>query len=149
MLEDGNVPNLETENELQILSSMELEEYQEFMEKLEDEILDELNAHFTQEMNDQKETVLCPLCQDTYLVHHLGMICCPNDRFAIVNGGHDWTMETVRNTLANAFEEHQKRNCFAPLRFTTDSTEAKTFLCSTCSICSTHQPLFEIMSIPK
>jgi len=48
ILEDRDVTNPSRDNDLQLLSSMESEEYQQFMEKLEDEILQELNTQFTQ-----------------------------------------------------------------------------------------------------
>jgi len=52
VLEDRDVTNLSREDDLQLLNSMESEEHQQFMDKLEDEILQELNTQFTQSSSD-------------------------------------------------------------------------------------------------
>lgn len=91
-----------------------LREEAEYLESLEQQDLDQMvEAHFGQ-LNlgpEDEDAVLCPVCQDAFLVQRRGVILCPKQDLRLDVAIEGLTPHDLKSKLAQQLEIHSQKGC--------------------------------------
>jgi len=122
------------EREIQAFTELEIEEVtqrleQQLYEEVIQQQLDELEWQEAQAVQEasllepclqqgEEGAVLCPCCRSANLVHLHGHITCPHERWQLDVRSEGFTLEHLRQQLANAYQEHaEARQCPRAIEF--------------------------------
>ena len=119
----------------------------EYLESLEHQEIDDMvEAHFGHMFPGNYPGglpgVLCPVCQDNWLVELRGMVACPSGHLCLDGSYEGMGLETLRHRLTGI---HEKHSCCGPLRFeqrsstTSDCGHNTACLIAHCKMCNVYE----------